>query len=216
MADIFREVDEDVRRMRYEKLWRAYGKYVVGAAVIFVVAVAAGTFWRGQVRAEREAQGARFAQALELARAGNDVQAAAAFAQLATDAGAGYAALARLQEAAALARQGKKADAVIVYDRLAADTAANTLVRDLATLLGGLHSLDTASYADVRRRIERLTVDTNPWRFSAREILAVAAVKGGDMGGAQTLLKQISDDPEAPGSTRARAAELLALVGPTA
>ena len=89
-------------------------------------------------------------------------------------------------------------------------------MRDLAALLGGLHSLDSASYADVRRRVERLTVDTNPWRFSAREILAVAAVKGGDMGAAQTLLKQISDDPEAPGSTRARAAELLALVGPSA
>ena len=216
MADIFREVDEDVRRMRYEKLWRAYGKYVVAAAVIFVVAVAAGTFWRGQERAAREAQGARFAQALDLARAGNDVQAAAAFAQLASDAGTGYAALARLQEAAALARQGRKADAVIVYDRLAADSAVKTLVRDLAALLGGLQSLDSASYADVRRRVERLTVDTNPWRFSAREILAVAAVKGGDMGAAQTLLKQISDDPEAPGSTRARAAELLALVGPSA
>jgi hypothetical protein len=216
VADIFREVDEDIRRMRYEKLWRAYGKYVIAAALIFVIAVAVGTFWRQQVRAEREAQSARFAQALELARAGNDEQASAAFAQLATDAGSGYAALARLQEAAALARQGRKADAVIVYDRLAADSSLSKLVRDLATLLGGLHSLDAASYPDVRRRVERLTVDTSPWRFSAREILAVAAVKGGDMAAAQTLLKQISDDPEAPGSARARAAELLALVGPTA
>lgn len=216
MADIFREVDEDIRRMRYEKLWRDYGKYVIAAAALFVLAVAAGTWWRGEVRAARESQGARFAQALDLARAGNDTQAAAAFAQLAGDANAGYAALARLQEAAALARGGRAADAVTVYDRLAADSATNTLVRDLATLLGGLHSLDTASYADVRRRIERLTVDTNAWRFSAREILAVAAVKGGDLAAAQALLKQISDDPEAPASARARAAELLALVAPAA
>lgn len=216
MADIFREVDEDVRRMRYEKLWRQYGGYIIAAAALFVLAVAAGTWYRAEVRAAREADGMRFAQALELARAGNDAQAAAAFAQLAADAGDGYGALARLQEAAALARQGKKADAVTVYDRLAADSSTHTLVRDLATLLAGLHSIETAPYADVRRRVERLTVDTNPWRFSAREILAVAAVKGGDLAGAQSLLKQISDDPEAPGSARARAAELLALVGPTA
>jgi len=216
VADIFREVDEDVRRMRYEKLWRAYGTYVIAAALIFIVAVAAGTWWRTEQRAAREAQGARFAQALDLARAGNDGQAAAAFAQLAGDAETGYAALARLQEAAALARQGRKADAVLVYDRLAADSSASALVRDLATLLAGLHSLDTASYVDVRRRVERLTVDTSAWRFSAREVLAVAAARGGDRSAAQALLKQISDDPEAPGSARARAAELLALVGSAA
>ena len=32
MSDIFREVEEDVRRERLEKLWKAYGNYVIAAA----------------------------------------------------------------------------------------------------------------------------------------------------------------------------------------
>ncbi len=31
MSDIFREVEEDVRRERLEKLWKPYGDYVIAA-----------------------------------------------------------------------------------------------------------------------------------------------------------------------------------------
>ena len=37
MADIFNEVDEDVRKDKSLALWKAYGKYVIGAAVLIVV-----------------------------------------------------------------------------------------------------------------------------------------------------------------------------------
>ena len=44
MADIFQEIDEDLRRERAGKLWQKYGKYVIAAAALIVLAVAA---WRG-------------------------------------------------------------------------------------------------------------------------------------------------------------------------
>ena len=34
MSDIFREVEEDVRREKAEKFWKAYGGYVMAAGVI--------------------------------------------------------------------------------------------------------------------------------------------------------------------------------------
>ena len=68
MADIFREVDEDIRRERYAKLWKAYGRYVIGAALALVIGVAATIGWREYTRAQREADGAQFAAALDLAR----------------------------------------------------------------------------------------------------------------------------------------------------
>ena len=36
MSDILREVDEELRRERYQKLWERYGIYVVGAALALV------------------------------------------------------------------------------------------------------------------------------------------------------------------------------------
>jgi len=39
MSDIFQEVEEDVRKERYEQLWKKYGNYIIGAAAILVIAV---------------------------------------------------------------------------------------------------------------------------------------------------------------------------------
>ena len=36
MANIFNEVDEDIRKERYQSLWNKYGKYLVGF-IIFLV-----------------------------------------------------------------------------------------------------------------------------------------------------------------------------------
>jgi len=40
VADIFNEVDEDVRKDKSLALWKAYGKYVIGAEGLIVVATA--------------------------------------------------------------------------------------------------------------------------------------------------------------------------------
>ena len=37
---IFREVDEELKQERYEKLWREYRWYIIGAAIVVVAAVA--------------------------------------------------------------------------------------------------------------------------------------------------------------------------------
>ncbi|MBV9138099.1 MAG: hypothetical protein JO357_13665, partial [Hyphomicrobiales bacterium] len=39
MSDIFREVDEDVRRDRFERIWKQYGNLIVAAALVVVAAV---------------------------------------------------------------------------------------------------------------------------------------------------------------------------------
>ena len=44
MADIFHEVDEEVRRERLQKLWDRYSIYIIALAVLIVAAIGA---WRG-------------------------------------------------------------------------------------------------------------------------------------------------------------------------
>ena len=46
MADIFQEVDEDLRRDRATALWRKYGIYVLGVAIALVAGTAAWSGWR--------------------------------------------------------------------------------------------------------------------------------------------------------------------------
>ena len=69
MADIFQEVDEEVRREQLKKLWARYGNYIVAACVVVVLAVGG---WRGYEwwQSKRAAEsGAAFEQAVTLATA---------------------------------------------------------------------------------------------------------------------------------------------------
>ncbi|MSO65643.1 MAG: tetratricopeptide repeat protein [Alphaproteobacteria bacterium] len=213
MADIFREVDEDVRRERFEKLWKAYGKYILAAVALVVLAAVATVAWQGYIKSRREATGERFAQALTQARTGAAGDAATAFEQIAAGTRGGYRALAILQEAAAYIRAGEQAKAVSAYDRLAADGDVDKVLRDLGALLAALHSMDSGREDDVRRRLELLAREGSTWRYSARELLALLTLRGGDSARAKEQFLTLTDDLSAPPGIRARASELLRALG---
>jgi hypothetical protein len=213
LADIFQEVEEDVRRERFQKLWKRYGNYVMGAAIGLVVLTAAVVGWRDYQRRQNEDQAQRFLQALDQAGRGETDPAKAGFAALARDGGAGYATLARLQEAALLSKAGDPAGAVKQYEAIAADSRADQVFRDLATILIVQETIDTGDPAQLQSRLQPLLADKNPWRHSATELSALLAKRGGDAAKAKELYTKLADDLTAPQGMRARATEMLAIIG---
>ena len=67
--------------------------------------------------------------------------------------------------------------------------------------------------AQLTAKLQPLTADTSPWRFSARELTAMLAARAGDTEKARTLYKQLADDQQAPSGVRGRAADLASLYG---
>jgi hypothetical protein len=213
VTDIFQEVDEDVRRERAEKFLKTYGKYIAAGVVVLLLAVAGGVQWQKHKREQAQMAGARFQSATALAAEGKGDDAAVAFAKLAEDAGAGYAMLARLREAAARVQAGDLPGALAIYDKLAADGSTPQAFRDLAAVSAALQVLDKGSAADAEKRAEPLTGAGNAFRHSAREIVALAALKSGDLGKAQERLTQLAGDEAAPAGIRRRAGDLIATLG---
>jgi hypothetical protein len=211
VADIFQEVDEEVRREQFKRLWERYGNYIIAACVLVIAGVGA---WRGYEwwETKRAAEsGTAFERAVTLEEAGKPQEAEAAFAKLATDGTAGYRVLARLREAAELGQTDPKA-AVKAYDEIAADRSNGQVMQDLATLRTGFLLVDSASYADMWTRLEPLTGAERPFRYSARELLALSGWKQGDMGAARQWADTIISDPQTPAGARSRAEVLSALI----
>ena len=211
--ELIREVDEDLRKERYQKLWNAYGKYAVGVVVVVVGITAGIVGWREYQINQQIEHGARFVAAQTLIADGNLQQGADAFAALAQSAGTGYRSLALLQEAAARGRDGDRIAAVVVYDRVAADGAFDPRLRDVARLLAVLQLVNSAETADLADRLSQLTAADNPFRHSARELNALIQVKSGDTAAAKNSYTELADDATAPAGVRARAAEMLAALG---
>ncbi len=211
MADIFHEVDEEVRRERLQKLWDRYGIYLIALAVLFVAGVAA---WRGYEwwQAKKAATaGAAFESALSLSEEGKHAEAEAVLAKVAAEAPAGYRILARLRAAAELA-QVKPADAVKAYDELAVDNSLGPTLRDLAAVRAGMLVVDSASLADMQRRLDPLSQPGRTFRHIARELLALSAWRNHDFTAARRYVDMIATDAESPPGSRARAEVLSALI----
>ena len=208
MSDIFREIDEELRRDNLLKLWARYGRYIITAAVVALVVAGGIVAWREHQLAERRAQSTRYAGALTLARDGKEADAAKVFAAIAEE-GGGYAVLASFEEAALLAKSGDRSAAIADYDRIAA-TDLDPGLRGLALLLSVMQSLPEAGARQTIERLAPLTESGNPWRPTALELTALARLKSGDKSGALDLYKGLADDLAAPPSLRARAAEMAA------
>jgi len=211
VADIFHEVDEEVRRERLQKLWDRYSIYVIGLAVLIVVAIGA---WRGyeywQAK-QAAAAGAAFESALSLSEAGKHAEADAAFGKIAAEASAGYRMLARLRAAAEIA-QTKPADAVKAYDELAADVSLGATLQDLAAVRAGTLMVDTAPLAEMQHRLDPVAEPGHAFRHNARELLALSAWRNHDFTAARRYIDMIAGDGETPPGVRARADVLSALI----
>jgi hypothetical protein len=215
---LIREVEEDLRRDRMAALWRRWGPTAIGVAVVVVLAVAGYEGWKSWRRGASEAAGLRFQQAAALGATAPE-QTAEAFAALAEDAPDGYAMLARLRQARALADAGDPAAATDAYRRLAED-ASDPLFRDLATLSRVIVALGAAEGEGVEvdpqslaHMLEPLTSGTNPWRYSARELQALLALRAGDPAKAREILAALGEDAAAPPELRTRAGSLLRQIG---
>lgn len=202
---LLREIEEDLRHENLSKLWKKYGYVLIGGAVALVIGVAGFKGWQSY-DADQRAQAA--GQLLNAARGIQNDKATEAEAMLKTlsaDGPSGYAALARFQAASLLADRGDKAAAAAAFDALAQDGSLDVLYRDMALMLGVLVEADTAAPADQRQRLAALLADDNPWRHSARELTALAALKAGDKADARSLFEKLSKDTTTPASLRQRA-----------
>jgi hypothetical protein len=215
VSEIFDEVQEEVRREQLKKLWERYQTLIVAVAFMIVAGVGG---WRGYVYWEgKKAQeaGAQFEAAAALADQKKSAEAEAAFQKLAAEGPQGYRTLAKFRSAAELASRDAAA-AVKIYDDIAADRNVGAAEQDLAALRAASLLVDTASYADIKARLEPLAGPNRTYRHSARELLAVSAWRNKDLTAARQWIDMIYTDAVSPQTLRSRMEALQALLPPAA
>ena len=216
MADIFDEVKEDLRAERTRQLFNRYGGLLAGLALLAVMAVAGVQGWRWwQDRAAMATAEGYLAAARAASEQGTDAAAAAGrFAAVAAEAPPGYRVLARLRAAALRAEAGERDAALAEWDAIARDGAADATFRELATVLWGTHALEKDDTATgVEARVAPLAEGNGPFRASAAEVRALAALKRGETDAARRGLQALANDGGAPPGVRERAGRLLSGMG---
>ena len=206
MADIFDEIDEDLKRDHMQLLWARYGKIVIAAvlAIVLLVAVRQGyTAWQ---TSRAEASASAYQQALQ----SNDVVGAleAQLGQLS----AGYKMLAQFQIAAEHAASGDFVAAEARYLRLASDGSVDPLYQQAATLLSVMVAPRDVDVSSLKARLSNLETAAGPWQAMALETGASLALRKGNKDTAVLKYKRIMEMGDVPVGLRQRAERMIVIL----
>jgi hypothetical protein len=211
VSDIFHEVDEEVRREQLQKLWERY-QNLIFAGIVLVLAAVGGYLAYEWYETKRAAEtGAAFEAAAMLEQEGKSAEAEAAFAKVAAEGTASYRNIARVRQAAELAQRDPKLG-ITAYEKIADDSSVDPAWRELAGLRAGSLHIDAGAFKEARSRLEPLASEGRPYRYTARELLALAAWRAGDAAEAKRWFDLIATDIQTPPATRSRIEMLSALV----
>lgn len=207
-----REIDEELRRERFLQLWDKYGTYVLAAAVAVVVGVMGYQYYESRRAAASEAASIQYIVALRDFAFNKPAEAQKALEDLLATAPSGYATLVRLRLAASEQSAGNRAEAGAAYDEVAKDSSVDPILGDYARLQAAMLKLDTATFTEVKNWLTPLAADRNPWRYSAREFLGMAAYKAGRQAEARNYFQRLVADRTTPPGIVERARIMLTML----
>jgi hypothetical protein len=212
VADLFNEVEEEVRREKATAFVNKYGAYIVGALVLVLASVAAWQFYRGYSERQAQARTERFEAAARLAESGDFTQALAAFEALRAESPARFAPLVDMQIGAAKVALEDRAGAIAAFE--AAGKSSDQTLRHTALLRAAYLAAEEEPWQQIQTRLEPVLREEGPFRLLALELVGVMAFDAGEVDTARTTFQQIADAENAPPGLQLRVDRWLDVVGP--
>jgi hypothetical protein len=211
VADVFEEVEEQLRSDRYKALALKLLPWVLGALVLaLVVSIGVYVFESSQTKGNAKAS-EEYAQALEAIEQGRTGEATILLTEVSQSPSKAYKALALQHLGGIKLGANDTAGAVKLFDEAAA-AAPDDMLGDAARLKSAFALLDTASFKDMQARLDPLMKEGRPYRTEAREALAFAKLMAGDTAGARGDFVVVSLLPDAQAGSRDRARAAISLI----
>lgn len=197
MSELYRELQEDLQRMKLENVWKKYGPWVIRLSVAIVVATVIGVSWNYLQRSRAAEHTAQMIKGLNLLNEQQYGEAIAAFDKIGDDGVYGH--IAQLRKAEAQRLSGDSDGAKKTLEKLAAQNEGDK---------GG----EFVALAKLAVALE--AKKDSPFYYSQTENRAWALMQEGKTDEAAGLFAQLQADEKAPGSLRARARQMTERLAP--
>ena len=208
-----REVDENLRRDQLRESAQRYGKWIIAALLLFLVAIGGYLYWQHRQNEKAVADSEAMSAALDKVGSGNVKGAEADLVPLSESSNGITLATALLARASfAIQRSDRKA-ASDLFNKVAADDGVPQPLRDLATVRAMMTDFDSMKPDDVIARLKPLAEPGKPFFGTAGELTAMAMLAKGDRAGAAALFARIAADKQVPETIRSRAVQVAGSLG---
>lgn len=206
-----REVDEDLKNESMKKLWDKYGLFITICVVVALSLAVSYESIKAWYIKRAENWSDTYAVALNLQNQGKYDESLAALNVIIDGKFGAFADLAKMQQVNVLSDQGKEEEAIIALSTIANDKDFNKQLRDLAIIKLASHRLDAATSEEIKNILEPIASD-NAWYGTAQEMLAIVAVRDGNIEEAKNIYQSLLDNTSVSDELKNRVRDILSVL----
>ncbi|CAO5679263.1 MAG: hypothetical protein NEHIOOID_00236 [Holosporales bacterium] len=215
--EFMEEVQGDILQAKYEKYWKLYGKYVIGA-----VAIVLGTSVFYTLKTNREEKvnllsSDKLVMAQNAIAEGKFDEALTFLNDLDQTAYSSYKTLGLFNKAGALLKKGApREDVLAAFKAIEEDRNIEDTFKTLAKLLRFSHQLGdidtkTPEFEQMRLTVDKIVKEDTPWSYLAKELKGLILYRVQANNEAAELFVQLIQDSKTPQAIKLRA-QLMAQV----
>lgn len=210
---LLKEIDKELKNEHMKNLWDRFGLVIIlCVATILTLTVSFETLRSWNKKQTQELSNA-YAVAVSMQSQGRYDESLKILEKLAAADKGIYSDIANLQIANILFEQGKNAEAMDMLEKISKNDDFNQQMRDIAIIKLASYKLDTnTSAADIKAMLEPLSKSDGNWSNIAHELLAMLAIREGDINQAKTEYEAIVNSANVQDSMKARAQEMLSIL----
>ena len=209
MADLFQEIDDELRQDKASRLWKLYGKYVIVVAIIIITSVGGYKFWQQKQLDDGEKASIAYEAALARSASGDFKGAIDQLNEKELRITPGYAALSQMQKANLAMKIKDFEAALITYKNIAENDDYPQSIKEWASFRHVAVRVEKQIDSNASADLDTLIATDSPWRFLAKEIKAIKEIEIGNNSEAKAIFSELADDENTPERLRVRAAEFL-------
>ena len=201
------EVSEEVKNDNFKELWNRYGLLII--AIVAVAVCGAVSFER--IKSWRLQHNQMTTETyMDAAHKQDNPGAMIAALQKINQSDHGiYGDFARLQIANVLFEQQKDEEAMAMLEALTKDPQVNTEVRQIALVKYATYKVDVMSKQELTDLLQPVLDANNSWTPLANDLLAMAAIREGDLQTAREIYTKLLTVKDLPDSFKSKIQEMM-------
>ena len=210
---LFKEIAEDVKNEQLKHLWDKYGLLIIlVVALSLTAAVSFETFKAWNIKQDEKLSNA-YAVAISLQASGKMDESIKVLKNLKDRDNGIYTDIANLQLSNIYFEQGKSEKALKILNKMIEDSDTNTQMQEIATIKLASYLLDTnAPKEEISNLLSPLTKTDGKWANIAIEMLAMLAIRDGDIEQAKKQYEIIVNSPNEQKTLENRASDMLTIL----
>ncbi|MDC3144122.1 hypothetical protein OA527_03790 [Pelagibacteraceae bacterium] len=209
MANIFNEVDEDIRKERYKKLWSTYGKYLIGLIISIILIFSINQYLVSKnITDNKKLLDMYFAAAEDIEKSQFEL-ANESLNKIYNDKNSTLAAFSAFKLSESYLKNNNKIDAIALLENIFNNNSLETIYRELALYKYIMINFDTLDISSIENKISIINIKERQLNPYFKELLGIKHITVGDKAKASLMFNELLSSENTPFDLKIRLEKLI-------